>query len=64
MFLLSWDLPAFSSLCLLARYKVDVGGSPYEAVAYYHHAISLDPAKGNHIQPVGMGGTWENWQKC
>lgn len=57
MFLLFWDLPTFSSLCLLARYKVDVGGSPYEAVAYYHHAISLDPAKG-------MGETWENWQKC
>ena len=60
MFLLSWDLPAFSSLCLLARYKVEVGGSPYEAVAYYHHAISLDSAKG---KPVGMGGTWESWQK-
>lgn len=60
MSLLSWDLPAFSSLHLLARYKVEVGGSPYEAVAYYHHAISLDSAKG---KPVGMGGTWESWQK-
>jgi len=30
----------------LARYKVDVGGPPYDAVVYYHYAISLDPAKG------------------
>ena len=35
------------SLPLSARYQVDVGGSPFTAVAYYHHAISLDPTKGD-----------------
>ena len=45
-----------------ARYKVDVGGPPYNAVVYYHYAISLDPAKGKRILAVGMGGTEGSWQ--
>ena len=30
----------------LARYQAEAGGSPYKAITYYHHAISLDPTKG------------------
>ncbi|XP_064391168.1 nonsense-mediated mRNA decay factor SMG5-like isoform X3 [Halichondria panicea] len=30
----------------LARYQVTVGGNHYTAVAYYHHAIALDPSQG------------------
>ena len=30
-----------------ARYQAEAGGSPYKAITYYHHAISIDPTKGN-----------------
>ena len=32
-----------------ARYQIDVGGSLFAAVAYYHHAIALDSTQGQSV---------------